>query len=185
MTAACRGEIQRRGCAHPIYPDEARAMQNIAATLRAKYPAAQSIDGWSLPFRTLPAEFLSGNEGRRRAYPENIGTRTGPAVSAVTMDAQDHRRRENHPASDCLRLHIILAQGAGAELEKLNARQHLMHIDAEYENLTAQAATRRVHQAVKVGRVTPCAPPHLLAAKERKEHKGGARLLTSRLTLNP
>ena len=27
------------------YPDEAGAMQNIAATLRAKYPAAQSIDG--------------------------------------------------------------------------------------------------------------------------------------------
>jgi nitrate/TMAO reductase-like tetraheme cytochrome c subunit len=119
------------------YPDEAGARQNIAATLRAKYPAAQSIDGLVAAVQDIYRQnFFPEMKADWRAYPENIGHKNWPGC--FRCHDGTHKTAaggKTIPASDCSSCHIILAQGAGAELEKLNARGNtFMHIDAEYES---------------------------------------------------
>jgi hypothetical protein len=119
------------------YRDEAGAMQNIAATLRAKYAGAARVDTLVAAVQDIYRQnFFPEMKADWRAYPENIGHKNWPGC----FRCHDGMHKTANggktiPASDCSACHIILAQGAGAELEKLNARGNtFMHIDAEYEN---------------------------------------------------
>ena len=71
-----------------------------------------------------------------RAYPENIGHKNWPGCFRChdgTHKTAD--KKQAIPASDCSSCHTFLAQGAGAELEKLSAHgDTFTHIDAPYSD---------------------------------------------------
>jgi hypothetical protein len=71
-----------------------------------------------------------------RAYPENIGHKNWPGCFRCHDDLHKTAdAKKKIPASNCTACHTILAQGNGADLEKLNVKgATFVHIDAEYEN---------------------------------------------------
>lgn len=107
-----------------VYRDEKEALERIAAALAQSYPneprlrqvteAAQQIYRDNI-FPAMKADWS--------VYPDNIGHMIWPGCfrchdgKHVTADG-----KQSIKASDCNACHVILAQGAGEELEKLSAR---------------------------------------------------------------
>ncbi len=119
------------------YDTEAHARENISATLRGKYPRAASVDALVKTVQTIYSEnFFPEMKADWRAYPENIGHKDWPGCFRChDGEHKSAAAKKKIPASDCSSCHTILAQGAGADLEKLNAKGNtFFHIDADYEN---------------------------------------------------
>ena len=119
------------------YDTEAHALENISTTLRGKYPGAAPADALVKTVQAIYSQnFFPEMKADWRAYPENIGHKDWPGC--FRCHDGEHKSADatkKIPASDCSSCHTILAQGAGADLEKLNAKGNtFLHIDAEYEN---------------------------------------------------
>jgi hypothetical protein len=119
------------------YNTEDEALQKISTALRAKYPAATNVDNLVQAVQTIYSQnFFPEMKADWRAYPENIGHKNWPGCFRChdgSHKAADGKKKI--PASDCSACHVILTQGAGANLEKLNAKgSPFIHIDAEYES---------------------------------------------------
>lgn len=125
------------------YDTEAHALENIATTLRAKYSAASKLDALIHAAQTIYAKnFFPEMKADWRAYPENIGHKDWPGCFRCHDGSHkaDNDAKKKIPASDCSSCHTILAQGAGADLEKLNPKgSAFIHIDAEYGNFDCNA----------------------------------------------
>jgi nitrate/TMAO reductase-like tetraheme cytochrome c subunit len=117
------------------YDTEPHALENISAALRAKYPGADSL---VKEVQTIYSQnFFPEMKADWRAYPENIGHKDWPGCFRCHDGSHKavNDAKKKIPASDCGACHTILAQGAGAELEKLNAKgSAFVHIDAEYSD---------------------------------------------------
>jgi hypothetical protein len=106
------------------YKDEQEAMQRIAATLAQQYPneprVGQAIEAVQGVHRD---NFFPEMRANWSVYPDNIGHVIWPGCFRchdgrhLTADG-----KQSIKASDCNACHVILAQGAGDELEKLSAR---------------------------------------------------------------
>ncbi len=117
------------------YDTEARALEQISATLRANYPGTAAVEPLVKQVQTLYAQnFFPEMKADWRAYPENIGHKDWPGCFRChdgSHKAADGKKKI--PASDCTSCHAILAQGAGADLERLNPKgSAFIHVDAEY-----------------------------------------------------
>ena len=122
-----------------VYSTEAEALQKIAGVLNAKYPAhpktAVLIDEAQ---RIYQANFFPEMKADWRAYPNNIGHKEWPGCfrchDGLHKTADGKRKIQ---ASDCNSCHVILAQGSGEQLEKLNPKGHsFFHIDAINEDFS-------------------------------------------------
>lgn len=120
------------------YQTEPEALQKISATLRAQYPTAKNVDALVAEVQGIYSRnFFPEMKADWRAYPENIGHKEWPGCFRChdgTHKAVGDPKKKI-PASDCSSCHTILAQGAGEQLQKLNAKgDTFIHVDAEYEN---------------------------------------------------
>jgi len=119
------------------YGTEDEALTKISAALRSQYASAPGVEKLVKEAQTVYAHNLFPEmKADWRAYPENIGHKDWPGC--FRCHDGSHKSTDGKlkiPASDCTSCHTILAQGAGAELEKLNPKgSAFIHIDAEYEN---------------------------------------------------
>ncbi len=121
------------------YQTETNALEKISATLAAKYPASPKRDALVGEARRIfQRNFFPEMKADWRAYPDHIGHKDWAGCFRC-HDGQ-HKAdagKRKLGASDCNSCHAILAQGAGAELEKLNPRGHtFFHLDAPNEDFT-------------------------------------------------
>jgi hypothetical protein len=118
------------------YDTEPHAVENISATLRAKYSGAPQTDALVQAVQNIYSQnFFPEMKADWRAYPENLGHKNWPGCFRCHdgTHAAVNDPKKKIPASDCASCHTFLAQGAGAELEKLNPRgDTFTHIDAPY-----------------------------------------------------
>ncbi len=108
------------------YPTQKEALQGIATELVAKYPNEPRIR----PVVDVVQEIYRNNffpemKANWKVYPNDIGHKNWPGCfrchdgEHVTADGKGSIK-----ANDCNACHTILAQGAGAELEKFNPKGH-------------------------------------------------------------
>ncbi|MCE0523455.1 MAG: NapC/NirT family cytochrome c [Methylacidiphilales bacterium] len=117
------------------YQTTDEAMQKIATSLRAAYPTLAGIDGLVAAARQLYRDnFFPEMKTDWRVHPDNIGHKIWPGCfrchdgNHVTDDG-----KKTIPADNCNMCHIILAQGSGDQLKKLNADGYdFFHIDSTY-----------------------------------------------------
>jgi hypothetical protein len=114
-------------------------LQKIAESLRKAYPNHPEIEA------TIPAvqaiyrqNFFPEMKTDWRTHPNNIGHKDWPGCFRC-HDGQ-HKTADGQrmiKASDCNACHTILAQGSGADLEKLSAKGHtFFHIDSPNEDFS-------------------------------------------------
>ena len=122
-----------------VYSTEADALQKIASFLSAKYldqpKAAALIDEVQ---RLYQANFFPEMKADWRAYPNNLGHKEWPGCfrchDGLHKTADGKTKIQ---ASDCNSCHVILAQGNGEQLEKLNPKGYsFFHIDAINEDFS-------------------------------------------------
>ncbi len=120
------------------YQNEAEALQNISTTLHAKYPGHPSADALVQQVQTIYSQnFFPEMKANWRAYPENIGHKNWPGCFRCHdgLHKAVNDAKKSIPATDCSACHTILAQGNGADLDKLNAKgSTFIHIDSEYSD---------------------------------------------------
>jgi nitrate/TMAO reductase-like tetraheme cytochrome c subunit len=119
------------------YQTADEGLQKIAATLRDAYPSHPKVD-------TLVAEsqsiyrhnFFPGMKADWRAYPEHLSHKEW--AGCFRCHDGKHKTADGKrsiKASDCNSCHIILAQGSGAEVQKLSSKGHdFIHVDAPYSD---------------------------------------------------
>ncbi|MEW6303980.1 MAG: NapC/NirT family cytochrome c [Verrucomicrobiota bacterium] len=121
------------------YATESEALAKIDSTLRAAYkdhPRATSLIAEAQTI--FQRNFFPEMKADWRAYPDHSSHKD----SAGCFRCHDGKHKtadgkRTLGASDCNSCHLILAQGAGAQLEQLNPRGHpFIHIDAEYSDLS-------------------------------------------------
>jgi nitrate/TMAO reductase-like tetraheme cytochrome c subunit len=119
------------------YATEPEALQKISAYLKGQYPdsprtgtlvaEAQRIFGQTI-FPEMKAAW--------HAYPDHSGHKEW--IGCFRCHDGKHKTADGKRtlgASDCNSCHVILAQGAGVDLEKLNPKGHdFFHIDAPYSD---------------------------------------------------
>jgi nitrate/TMAO reductase-like tetraheme cytochrome c subunit len=121
------------------YSTENEALQNIATTLRAKYGTNPDVEPLvSEVQRIYRQNIFPEMKADWRAYPDNLNHKEWAGCFRChdglhkTSDGKKSIR-----ASDCKSCHIILAQGAGEQLEKLNPKGHsFFHIDSINEDFS-------------------------------------------------
>jgi hypothetical protein len=108
------------------YGAKKEALDTIAAELARQYPNAPRIKPAIAAVQEIYSQnFFPGMKANWKAYPDNIGHKNWPGCFRChdgQHTAADGKRKIQ--ASDCNACHLILAQGAGAELNKLNAAGH-------------------------------------------------------------
>jgi nitrate/TMAO reductase-like tetraheme cytochrome c subunit len=117
------------------YQTTDEAMQKIASSLRAAYPGLAGVDGLVAEAQQLYREnFFPEMKTDWRVHPDNIGHKIWPGCfrchdgNHVTDDG-----KKTIAADSCNQCHIILAQGSGDQLKKLNADGYdFFHIDSTY-----------------------------------------------------
>ena len=119
------------------YQTEGEAVQKIAATLRGAYPNHPKADALVAEAQNIyRANFFPGMKADWRAYPEHLSHKDWAGCFRC-HDGQ-HKTADGKrtlKASDCNSCHVILAQGSGADLQKLNAKGHdFFHVDAPYSD---------------------------------------------------
>lgn len=120
------------------YESETQAMEKISSSLHAQYASTTNVDTLVKAVQTIyAANFFPEMKADWRAYPENIGHKDWPGC--FRCHDGSHKAvgdlKKKIPASDCTACHTILAQGAGADLEKLSPKgTPFVHIDAEYSD---------------------------------------------------
>jgi hypothetical protein len=116
------------------YQSTAEATQKIASSLRASYPKLAGIDGLIAETGHIYQEnFFPEMKTDWRVHPDNIGHK----ISAGCFRCHDgnHKTEDGKKtiSADCNLCHIILTQGSGQQLQKLNAAgDDFFHIDSVY-----------------------------------------------------
>jgi nitrate/TMAO reductase-like tetraheme cytochrome c subunit len=121
------------------YATKAEALQKIADFLGSKYPGTPTLGSLLTEVqRIYQNNFFPEMKADWRAYPNNVGHKEWAGCFRChdgLHKTEDGKRSVK--ASDCNTCHTILAQGSGAELEKLNAKGHtFFHIDAPNEDFS-------------------------------------------------
>jgi nitrate/TMAO reductase-like tetraheme cytochrome c subunit len=126
------------------YATEAEALQQIQTALQTAYPNEPRIKPVIAEAQQIYTNnFFPEMKADWRAYPDNIGHKTWPGCFRC-HDGQhktaDGKRQIG--ASGCADCHIILAQGAGPQLDQLNPRGHkFAHPDSSSEGTDPDCAT--------------------------------------------
>jgi nitrate/TMAO reductase-like tetraheme cytochrome c subunit len=121
------------------YQNETEALEKITGYLKARYPKEPKIEGViRVAHELYKTNFFPEMKADWRAYPNNIGHKEWNGCfrchdgNHKTADA-----KKSISANNCNSCHTILAQGAGADLEKLNAKGHsFFHIDSVNEDFS-------------------------------------------------
>ncbi len=118
------------------YTTEDQALARIGTTLREKYAGRPQLDSLvSAAHDIFKTTIFPEMKADWRAYPNNISHKDW--AGCFRCHDGKHKTadgRRSIKASDCNSCHTILAQGSGAELEKLNPKGHtFFHIDAPNE----------------------------------------------------
>ncbi len=121
------------------YRTEAEALKSIEKTLNAQYKNAPQLASLVKETQAIYSRsFFPEMKADWRAYPDNSGHKDWPGCFRC-HDGQ-HKSADGKrsiAASNCNSCHTILAQGAGAELEKVNLNGHtFFHIDAPNEDFS-------------------------------------------------
>jgi len=119
------------------YATRDEAQQKIEIFLRAQYPADKRADALIAETKTIyQTNFFPEMKADWRAHPNFIGHKNSNGCfrchdgKHVAEDGKKSIR-----GSDCNACHIIVAQGAGKELEKVNLKgMPFFHIDSEFSD---------------------------------------------------
>ena len=121
------------------YSTESDALQKIAQHLRSRYTNSAKVESVVAEAqRIYRHNFFPEMKADWRAYPDNISHKDWAGCFRC-HDGQHKTAdgKKSIQASDCNSCHTILAQGSGADLEKLNAKGHrFFHLDAINEDFT-------------------------------------------------
>ena len=117
------------------YSTREEAQQKIEEFLRAEYPDDKRVDALIAEAKKIYAtNFFPEMKADWRAHPDHIGHKDTNGCFRChdgTHFASDGKTTIK--GSDCNACHIITAQGAGEELEKVNLKGHdFFHLDSEY-----------------------------------------------------
>lgn len=121
------------------YKTESEALQKISATLKSKYPNETKIDAVIQAAHAIfKTNFFPEMKADWRAYPNHIGHKEwNGCFRCHDGNHKSADGKKTITANNCNLCHTILAQGAGAELDKLNPKGHtFMHIDAVNEEFS-------------------------------------------------
>jgi len=121
------------------YQTEPEALEKIAAYLKRQYPNEAKINGViQVTHELYKTNFFPEMKADWRAYPNHIGHKEWNGCfrchdgNHKTADA-----KKSISGNNCNSCHTILAQGSGAELEKLSAKGHsFFHIDSINEDFS-------------------------------------------------
>jgi hypothetical protein len=121
------------------YSSQAEALEKIAGSLKSKYPANAKIDAAIKETQDIyQSSFFPEMKVDWRTHPNNIGHKQW--AGCFRCHDGNHKTADGArkiAASDCNSCHVILAQGSGEQLEKLNAKGHsFFHIDAINEDFS-------------------------------------------------
>ncbi|MSU62047.1 MAG: cytochrome C [Pedosphaera sp.] len=118
---------------------QSEGVEKISSTLKSKYPSTPKIDTAIAAAQDIyKKSFFPEMKVDWRAYPNNAGHKEWPGC--FRCHDENHKTADGAKkiaASDCNACHTILAQGNGAELDKLNPKGHnFFHIDAPNEDFS-------------------------------------------------
>jgi len=121
------------------FSTEAEALEKISTSLRAKYPKTPKIESAIHAAQEVYRKnFFPEMKVDWRAYPNNIGHKEW--AGCFRCHDGNHKTSDGArkiSSSNCNSCHVILAQGSGDQLEKLNAKGHsFFHIDAINEDFS-------------------------------------------------
>jgi hypothetical protein len=124
------------------YSTEGEALGKIATSLRATYAGSPKLDGLvGAAQDVFRHNFFPEMKADWRAYPNNISHKDW--AGCFRCHDGKHKTTDGKKtikASDCNSCHTILAQGSGADLEKLSAKGHtFFHIDAPNEDFNCNS----------------------------------------------
>jgi len=117
------------------YPTRAEAHEKITAFLRAEYEDDERVEALIKEALAIyDTNFFPEMKADWRAYPDHIGHKdTNGCFRCHAGNHFTEDRSRTIKGSDCNACHIITAQGAGEELEKVNLKGHdFFHLDSEY-----------------------------------------------------
>ena len=111
------------------YATEQEARRKIAAALQARYGNDPRLKETIEEVQKMySANFFPEMKSNWRVYPDNVGHKNW--LGCFRCHDGEHKSADQKKvieASDCNACHVILAQGSGAELEKLNANGWPFH----------------------------------------------------------
>jgi nitrate/TMAO reductase-like tetraheme cytochrome c subunit len=112
---------------------DAVAPGKIGTYLREKYAAAPDVAAATAEVQRIHAlTMFPERKADWRVYPNNIGHKDWAGCFRCHDSKHQTATGQAVPSSDCTSCHTILAQGKGAELEKINARGfEFKHPDGE------------------------------------------------------
>ena len=121
------------------YATAAEAGQKIEESLRAAYPDRKDVVAIASQVRAIYGEnFFPEMKSDWRIHPDNLSHKEWNGC--FRCHDGKHKAADGKTtvkASDCKACHLILAQGSGAELEKLNPKGfEFFHIDSEYSDFS-------------------------------------------------
>jgi len=101
------------------YSSKAEGESKISADLRAKYPGRKIDDSVEAVVAVYRSNFFPEMRADWSKYPENIGHMDNPGCFRCHDGKHVSDNGRPMPATECNSCHVILAQGAGAELARL------------------------------------------------------------------
>lgn len=108
------------------YATAAEAMQKIAATLQARYPAdTRTLQAIAAVQSIYNDNFFPEMNTNWKTHPNNLGHKEFPGC--FRCHDGEHKSADGKlsiKANDCGTCHVILAQGKGEQLDNLNAKGH-------------------------------------------------------------
>jgi len=121
------------------YTTKEEALKKIDASLRAEYPGRTDVDAVIAETQRIYSNnFFPEMKADWRVHPDNIGHKEWNGCfrchdgNHLAADGKTSVK-----ASDCNACHLIIAQGSGADLEKLNPKGYtFFHIDSEYTDFS-------------------------------------------------
>lgn len=121
------------------YATENEALEKIVAALRAAYPGHARVDRVVAEAQTIyRRNFLPEMKADWRAYPGHISHKE--RAGCFRCHDGKHKTADGGrtlKASDCNSCHIILAQGAGPQLDQLNPKGYtFFHIDSGFSDFS-------------------------------------------------
>jgi nitrate/TMAO reductase-like tetraheme cytochrome c subunit len=120
------------------YKTETEALEKIATFLANKYPNQASIrPAIDTVQKIYKNNFFPEMKASWKAYPNHIGHKDWPGCFRCHDDKHKTADgKQSIKASDCNTCHVILAQGAGKDLEQLNANgQKFKHPGGDSDGL--------------------------------------------------
>jgi len=119
------------------YATREEAQQKIESSLRADYPDDKRVDALVKEALAIyKNNFFPEMKADWRAHPNFIGHKD--SNGCFRCHDGKHMASDGKTSikgSDCKACHLITAQGAGADLEKVNSKGHeFFHIDAEFSD---------------------------------------------------